>query len=284
MKNTELLDSISPQQIKAVFFDIDGTLVNRNHEISMRSRHAIAQLLKRDITVSLATGRPYFGATQIMSELGVNGSSLFYSGALIINPYQETSLFSKSIEPEVLEGLIQEVSQNNLYFELYTHTDYYISQANQLAKIHSEYINKMPKITSLSELITTEEILKVGFIVEKGSTEEIILYETLAQFSTLQLATAFGASHPHLLWASATHKDAARENAFELLIQSMNISPSEVMAFGDGESDIPFLKLAGVGIAMGNSEKSVQDAARIVTKSVEEDGVFYAISRLLNSR
>jgi hypothetical protein len=282
MKNIELLDSLSLKQIKAVFFDVDGTLVNRNYEISIHTRRAIAELMKQNITVSLATGRPYFGATRIVSELGVNAPSLFCAGALIVEPHTGMPLFSKAIEPEVLETLIKEVSHKGLYCELYTQKDYYISQANQLADLHAEYLHRIPKTISFSELIATQEILKVGFIVEKRSTEETALYETLARFSTLQFATALGASHPHLLWGSATHKDATREKAFELMTQLMNISPSEVIAFGDGESDIPFLKLAGVGIAMGNSEKSVQDAARIVTKSVDEEGVFYAISRLLS--
>lgn len=280
MKNIELLDSLEPKQIKAVFFDVDGTVVNRNHEISIYTHHAIAQLKQHNITVSLATGRPYFGATTIVSELGVNNPSLFYAGAMIVEPHKGTSLFSQTIEPEVLETLIKEVSQSGLYCELYTQTDYYISQASYLADIHAEYLHRPPKIVSFDKLIPTHEIIKVGFTVERGSTQETTLYEILAGFNTLQFATASGAAHPHLLWGSATHKNATREKGFEKLTSLMNISPEEVIAFGDGESDIPFLKLAGVGIAMGNSPQSVQDAARIVTKSVDEDGVFYVISRL----
>jgi 5-amino-6-(5-phospho-D-ribitylamino)uracil phosphatase len=281
MRNLELLDSLSPEQIKAVFFDIDGTLVNRNHEISSQSRYAIAQLKKHNITVSLATGRPYFGAATIASDLGVNSPSLFCAGAMIVEPHEGTLLFSQVIEPEVLEILIEDLFKQDLYCELYTQTDYYINQAHPLAEIHAEYLHRLPKIASFEQLIATHDILKVGFTVERGSTQETALYETLARFSTLQFATASGASHPHLLWGSATHKNATREKGFEVMTSLMNISPQEVIAFGDGESDIPFLKLAGVGIAMGNAPKFVQDAARIVTKSVEEDGVFDAISRLL---
>jgi hypothetical protein len=282
MKNIELLDSLVPSQIKAAFFDIDGTLVNRDHAISSQTRHAISELKRRNITVALATGRPYFGATNIMSELEVNGPSLFYSGALIVEPHQGKPLFSKAIEPKILQTLIEEVSQKKLYCELYTQTDYYINQANKFADIHTEYLRVSPKIISFDELLETQPILKVGFTVERGSPEETSLYETLARFSTLHLATAAGASHPHLLWGSATHKDASREKAFKFLTSLMNISPQEVVAFGDGESDIPFLKLAGFGIAMGNSPESVKNAAPIVTKSVDEEGVQYAISRLLS--
>lgn len=282
MKNIELLDSLERSQIKAVFFDIDGTLVNKDHAISLQTRHAISELIKQNITVSLATGRPYFGATQIMSELGVNGPSLFYAGALIVEPHQGTPLFAKTIEPKVLQTLIEEVSRKQLYCELYTHSDYYISQASKFADIHTEYLQRSPQIVPFDKLLETEFILKVGFTVERGSPQEISLRETLARFSTLHFATAAGASHPHLLWGSATHKDASRENAFKFLTALMNISPKEAIAFGDGESDIPFLKLAGIGIAMGNSPECVKNAALIVTKSVDSEGVPYAISRFLS--
>ena len=115
MKNLELLDSIEPSQIKAAFFDVDGTLVNRDYEISSQTCYAISELKRQNITVSLATGRPYFGATKIMSELEVNGLSLFYSGALIVEPHQGKPLFSKAIEPKILQTLIEEVSQKKLY-------------------------------------------------------------------------------------------------------------------------------------------------------------------------
>ena len=282
MKNLELLDSLEPSQIKAAFFDVDGTLVNRDHAISSQTRHAIAELKAQNITVSLATGRPYFGATDIISELEVNGPCLFCSGALIVEPHQGKPLFSKAIEPKVLQTLIEELSQKKLYCELYTQTDYYINQPHKFADIHTEYLRVSPKIISFDELLETQPILKVEFTVERGSPEETSLYETLAQFTTLQFATAAGAAHPHLLWGNATHKDASREKAFNLLTSLMNISPQEVIAFGDGESDIPFLKLAGFGIAMGNSSESVKNAAPIVTKSVDEEGVHYAISRLLS--
>jgi hypothetical protein len=282
MKNIELLDSLEPSQIKAVFFDVDGTLVNKDHEISRQTRHAIRELIEQNITVSLATGRPYFGATNIMSELQINGPSLFYAGALIVEPHQGTPLFSKAIEPKVLQALIEEVSDKKLYCELYTQTDYYISQPHKFADIHTEYLDRSPKIVSFDELLFTDDILKVGFTVERGSPEETSLYETLARFSVLHFATAAGASHPALLWGSATHKDASREKAFDFLTSLMNISPKEAIAFGDGESDIPFLKLAGIGIAMGNSPESVKNAAIIVTKSIDLEGVAYAISRLLS--
>jgi len=283
MKNIELLDSVDPSQIKAAFFDVDGTLVNKDYAISQQTRHAIAELIKQNITVSLATGRPYFGATHIISELGVNGPCMFYSGALIVEPQQGTPLYSSTIEPEIVRSLIEEVSRKQLYCELYTPTGYYINQPSRFADIHTQYLHVSPEIVSFDELLETHPILKVEFAVEKESSEETVLRETLARFSLLNFATATGASHPTILWGNATHKDASREKAFKFLMELMNISPHEIIAFGDGEADIPFLQLAGFGIAMDNSPELVKNAAPIVTKTVDEEGVSYAISRLLDS-
>jgi len=61
----------------------------------------------------------------------------------------------------------------------------------------------------------------------------------------------------------------------------LGISPSEVIAFGDAENDIPMLQAAGMGIAMGNAAEAVKAAADLITRSNNEDGIAAALQSLL---
>jgi hydroxymethylpyrimidine pyrophosphatase-like HAD family hydrolase len=59
-----------------------------------------------------------------------------------------------------------------------------------------------------------------------------------------------------------------------------NIQPEQTMAFGDGENDIGMLKFVQFGIAMGNADVAVKQSADYVTASVDEDGIWKALTDL----
>ena len=67
----------------------------------------------------------------------------------------------------------------------------------------------------------------------------------------------------------------------EDICRVLNISADEVIAFGDAENDIPMLRKAGVGVAMGNAKDDVKAAADMVTLSNNEDGIAFALGKLL---
>jgi len=62
----------------------------------------------------------------------------------------------------------------------------------------------------------------------------------------------------------------------------LDIQPSEVIAFGDAENDIPMLQEAGIGVAMGNAADEVKAAADYITLSNNEDGIAAALEAFKN--
>ena len=65
------------------------------------------------------------------------------------------------------------------------------------------------------------------------------------------------------------------------ICRALQMQPEEVVAFGDAENDIPMLRAAGVGVAMGNADPAVKAAADMVTLSNNEDGIAFALDQLL---
>jgi hydroxymethylpyrimidine pyrophosphatase-like HAD family hydrolase len=59
------------------------------------------------------------------------------------------------------------------------------------------------------------------------------------------------------------------------------MTPAEVIAFGDAENDIPMLRAAGMGVAMGNAAQPVKDAADLITDTNNNDGIAVALTQLL---
>ena len=63
------------------------------------------------------------------------------------------------------------------------------------------------------------------------------------------------------------------------LLDRLGVAPDQAMALGDGGSDLPMLRLAGVGVAMGSATQAVKDGADWVTSSCDENGVARAIEK-----
>jgi len=67
----------------------------------------------------------------------------------------------------------------------------------------------------------------------------------------------------------------------EAICNHFGIRQEETVAFGDGANDIEMLEWAGVGVAMGNAEQVVKNHADMVTTTVDEEGIEYAVNQLI---
>ena len=65
------------------------------------------------------------------------------------------------------------------------------------------------------------------------------------------------------------------------ICQVLGMTAEQVIAFGDAQNDIPMLRAAGMGVAMGNATQAVKEAANYVTLSNNEDGIAAALEKLL---
>ena len=68
-----------------------------------------------------------------------------------------------------------------------------------------------------------------------------------------------------------------KDKGMDAILNHFGIAVEETMAFGDGENDLPMLRHAGIGVAMGNAGPKVQAEADYVTTSVDEDGIVCAL-------
>jgi len=145
--------------------------------------------------------------------------------------------------------------------------------------MHAQYMGKYPTIMGFDELISRGNILKSTLVVD-GKRQEKAFAEMQESLSTRNFGIAPGATAPDVFFANITNSLASRENAFYLLTQYYGVKPEETIAFGDATSDIPFLKMSGLGIALGNAPGHVKAVANYVTSSVDEEGIAAAIDAL----
>ena len=128
----------------------------------------------------------------------------------------------------------------------------------------------------LDKVIATEKLFKLVCIVDRGPDEQR-LRELMLQFPEFSVGISTGSAHPDIFYFNITATTASRDAAFDQFLAHFGIRPEEAAAFGDAESDVPFLRRAGYGVAMLNAPESVRNAARFVTGTVENAGVVEAL-------
>lgn len=270
---------LAEKDIRFAFFDIDGTIMNAAHQVSAETKRALVEFRARGADYGLASGRPYFGAKHLIDQLQVKGVCVFFSGALVVHASTGESLLEETLSAEESAQILAFARREELYVEAYTREDYFIDEPSRLADIHSTYLGKLPQLRPLEAFSRTEKILKFVFVTHSRAEEAKI-----QAFSKLnpQLGYGFGygAAHPGILFANVTSLKASREAAFARAIAHLGLPAEKIAAFGDAEADIPFLMMSGLGVAMGNAPQAVQDAAHVVTATVEEDGVAKVLDQI----
>lgn len=267
-------------QFKVAFFDLDGTLLNSKGEVLESSISAIKKLKeKHGVSISIATGRAFFGTTKAINALSINSPSMFFSGSLVINPATREKVLELTLDTKRLLELISYCRENKIYAELYTENAYFIEYKNEFTDVHTSLLNVAPKIESFSNFHSISKILKV-VLIERLPEGKEKLDNVIKNFPDLNFGLARGATHEDIMYANVTSSEASRERAFHAVMDALGAKGFETIAFGDAVSDIPLLGLATIGIAMGNSTLEVKARAKFVTKDADSDGIAFALQTL----
>lgn len=262
---------------KMICLDIDGTLLNSNHEITENVKSAINIVAnEKKIPVVLVSARMPKGITFLQKELEIEQPIICYSGALILDKNSEV-LSKEFIEVSKLENIYKLVSENNIHISLYKDNEWYIEEMDYWAKQESEITNIIPKISDFNDLIEEWEIEGTGpnKILCMANPDEINFLKKNITATDLNIYP----SKPTYLEIMPTN--ASKTSAINILQKKFNVEESEIIAMGDNYNDIDMLEYAGLGIAMGNAPDDVKKYANDVTLTNNEDGVAEALKKYI---
>ena len=253
------------QMIKAIFFDIDGTLVSfRTHEISARSLRTLARLQEKGVRLFIASGRHFL----TMDNLGnfpfdgyicMNGA-VIYSGGKVI--------FRRPVGCEDAEK-VAEIAENHhipcaVFFENTVGMNFLDVKSRDVLKMVRM---PLPPIISFREPFG-QPVYQYTIFAD-GEQERNYLRPALK-------GSALSRWHPGFL--DINPENMSKAVAIERVISGLGIRREEVMAFGDGGNDVEMLDYAGIGVAMGNASPDVQSHADYVTDTVDDEGVTKAVA------
>jgi Cof subfamily protein (haloacid dehalogenase superfamily) len=259
--------------------DIDGTLTNSKKEISKKTKKAILAVQSRGHHVVLATGRPTAGVMPVAKDLQMErfgGFVLSFNGAKVMNCKNREVIFQNTIPLELLSEIYQAAVEEKTGIISYDNTS--IITASEI----DQYIEKESNINHMPIKIVDDFVYYCNFPVNKclmtGEPKHLAEVEK-------RMKKRFGdklsiyRSEPFFLEIMPLHVDKA--TSLERLLDALNVSREQMISCGDGYNDLTMIQYAGKGVAMGNAQREIREAADYITLSNDEDGVAHVINKFI---
>lgn len=248
-------------QIKIIFFDIDGTLVDMDtKQISKKTLYALHALQKKNIMLCLATGRgpigvPHFPHIKFDVNLTFNGSYC-YSDTKCIHHH--------AIPKEDILQIVKNASNINRPVSIATKDGMYANGKDDDLVQYFAFSNlEVHVVENFLDIIEEKEIYQMMLGCRKDDYEAIMENVNHAQIAAW--------------WSRAIDiipKNAGKGKGIEKVLEYYHLDASQALAFGDGNNDIEMLQAVGCGVAMGNASNELKSIADEVCKSVKDEGIY----------
>lgn len=249
--------------VKAAFFDVDGTLLShKTKQVSRSTRAAIARLKAAGILCIVATGRQISEMEKLPvadipfdAYITLNGQMTLDSEKNVCNAFPITGtareFLVRCFEEHVFPALL--VEKDRVYLNYAT-----------------------PHVREVQKAISSP-VPPLG-IYSGGEIYQVCAYLKECDAHLLApIAQECVITRWHFGGMDIIAKGGGKVSGIRRYMEEKSIRPEEIIAFGDGENDIEMLRFAGIGVAMGNAEAAVKEAADYVTTDVDDDGVERAL-------
>lgn len=251
-------------RIKAVFFDIDGTLVSfTTHTVPESARRAIGELRQRGVKVFISTGR-LLKHVSIVSDIEVDGY-ITVNGSYCITAAGDV-IFERAFTRQTVERVIDLAEQYGFDLNVMTHDNMYVTGMGERVQHIAKMINIMPEVTDVRAIAATQSVVQMCPYIDKELEQKI-----------MPLLPDCVGSRWIDLFMDLNLKGVDKSLGISEVMKYYGMDLSQAMAFGDGGNDIPMVRDAAIGVAMGNACDELKQVADYVTSSVDEDGVARAL-------
>ncbi len=260
---------------RAIALDLDGTLTNHDKVVTPRTRQALLQAESKGAIIILASGRPTYGIVPVAECLELEkrgGYILSYNGGNIVNAKTGEKLFSQFLPDAMIPILYKYAKEKNHALLGYAGNEIITEMPDDQYVKEESRINKM-NIRKVDNLLDALEPHPTKLLMTGDPTDMIKAEEELVEI--LGEKMDIFRSAPFFL--ELVPKGIDKAQSLLRLLSKINLTPADLMAFGDGYNDLSMLKIACVGVAMANAAPEVRADADYVTLSNEEDGVAEAL-------
>lgn len=259
------MEKVSQHDIRALFLDVDGTLVSfRTHAVSASAREALLEAHARGVKLFIATGR---SATDLEPLAGIP-----YDGVVALNGARCVAadgrvVGSRSIPEAAFERSLALAERYGFPVALELDDGVFVDRVTaEVERLARMVAHPVPVETDLRALFARGGCCQMCFYFDEPTQRRV-----MAELPGLT------ASRWCDLFADINVAGVDKAAGMRTFLADAGLDPAQAMAFGDGGNDVPMLHAAGIGVAMGNACAEAIAAADYVTADIDDDGLRRAL-------
>ena len=264
---------------RLIAMDLDGTLTNDQKIITPKTREALMEAQNRGIRLALASARPSPGLFRERDELRLQdhgGILMSYNGGRIVDAATGQVLFETAMDQEQTRWVLRQLEKLPVTPILDDGVQFYVTDKTAY-KVDYECRNNNMTCREVENLAGFLHFAPIKILMSAQPEEIGQIQQQIAAFLPENLTVVQTAAFYLEVIPAVINKGQGIRDICGVL----GICPEQVITFGDAQNDIPMLRAAGMGVAMGNATDAVKEAADMVTLSNNEDGIAAALEKLL---
>lgn len=279
---------------KAIFLDMDGTILNHYNQVSELTKQVIDEIRENGIYVFIATGR----AADEISELVPDGFQVdgIISSNGMAGYVKGESIFEHSLALDLVEQIIEKAREHKVYYELFPYGSDRIALKQDRVYMENEIRDPQPEGVGLNEWLSRQEAIK-----EEIDWKEEIEGSKFSKFyffaRTIEHINRWKEELENMKKDTDFTTSISSNHNVEVMVANVNkatgikemlnyyhLSEKETLAIGDSNNDLPMFQFVDYAVAMKNASDQVKEIVNDVTEfSCDDDGVYHYLKSTIVS-
>ena len=260
-------------QPKILFTDIDGTLLDKHRELSLRTKEEIARINRGLLVpVILVSARMPKSMRLLQQQLGLTTAMICYNGSLVFGKDAATVLVNEKIDSTVTSRIVEKALSLQLHLGVFVNDEWFVNKLDEWADREVRNTRVTPIFSP--DMTPIDFIRGAHKIMIMGEPEKIDKIQEWTIGTVTKDITCYRSKATYLEISS---KNANKYCGIKKVLSLYNYTLSDAIAIGDHFNDLEMIQNVGIGVAVNNAPDEIKKIAKFICPSNMDDGVAFTI-------